>query len=213
VTSYPGGGNTWTDLSLEGNIASLVGGVSYSSTNGGNLLFDGSTGYANAGNNSNLDISGAITMDAWIKVSTVASIQEILVKANSAGSIGLSSYGIDVNSGGSIIGILYSPSVGDIYTTASQYIYTGNWYNVVLTWDGSTNTSNNVNINVNNVLAQSFTKSDTLDSNTQVMTIGAIQSAGNPLHGNIGAVKIYNRTLTSNEIQQNFNALRGRYGL
>jgi hypothetical protein len=33
------------------------------------------------------------------------------------------------------------------------------------------------------------------------------------LIGNYYSCKIYNRVLTSSEIQQNFNALKGRYGL
>jgi hypothetical protein len=33
------------------------------------------------------------------------------------------------------------------------------------------------------------------------------------LIGNYYSCKIYNRALTSSEIQQNFNALKGRYGL
>lgn len=34
-----------------------------------------------------------------------------------------------------------------------------------------------------------------------------------PFVGRISNVKIYNRTLTVNEIQQNFQALRGRFGV
>ena len=34
-----------------------------------------------------------------------------------------------------------------------------------------------------------------------------------PLNGNIANVKIYNRALSAAEVQQNFNALRGRYGI
>jgi hypothetical protein len=32
-------------------------------------------------------------------------------------------------------------------------------------------------------------------------------------HGRVGFVRVYNRALSATEIQQNFNALRGRYGL
>jgi len=33
------------------------------------------------------------------------------------------------------------------------------------------------------------------------------------IQGNIYSIKIYNRALTSAEIRQNFNALRGRFGI
>lgn len=34
-----------------------------------------------------------------------------------------------------------------------------------------------------------------------------------PFKGQVDSIKVYNRTLSANEIQQNFNALRGRYGI
>jgi hypothetical protein len=33
------------------------------------------------------------------------------------------------------------------------------------------------------------------------------------LEGNLSGIKIYNRTLTVPEIKQNYNALKGRFGL
>ncbi len=38
-------------------------------------------------------------------------------------------------------------------------------------------------------------------------------SAGGPFQGNISNIQMYNRALSDAEIQQNFNALRGRYGI
>jgi hypothetical protein len=44
--------------------------------------------------------------------------------------------------------------------------------------------------------------------------IGAINaSAQFPLNGKIGAIQVYNRALSQSEITQNFNALRGQYGI
>ena len=44
--SYSGSGTTWTDLSGEGNHATLVNGPTYSSNDGGYLSFDGSNDHA-----------------------------------------------------------------------------------------------------------------------------------------------------------------------
>jgi hypothetical protein len=48
-------------------------------------------------------------------------------------------------------------------------------------------------------------------------TIGNVTAAsgnsGNRFQGNNSAVKIYDRALSAGEVRQNFNALRGRYGL
>jgi hypothetical protein len=50
-----------------------------------------------------------------------------------------------------------------------------------------------------------------LYSNTQVLRIGRGTDTHFP--GTIPLVKLYNRPLSATEIQQNFNALRGRYGI
>ena len=49
----------------------------------------------------------------------------------------------------------------------------------------------------------------TLNS-TQSLTIGR-RVQGNFYDGNIAQVSIYNRALTAQEIQQNYNALKGRF--
>ena len=43
-SSYPGSGSTWTDLSGQGNHVTLTG-TTYSSSNGGYLIFDGNNDY------------------------------------------------------------------------------------------------------------------------------------------------------------------------
>jgi Tfp pilus assembly protein PilV len=212
--SYPDGGPTWNDLTNNGNNGTLSAtGVTYSSSNSGILTFNGSSGNVNSGNSGSLDINGPITLDGWVKVSSTAAVQAILLKSSAGGNLGLTSYGLSINAGGAISNVLYSSSIATNFITGSSYITAGNWYNIVSTWDGSTTTANNVKIYVNGAQVQSFSKTDTLNSNWQTLSIGSQQAAGNFLNGSIGAVKIYNRALTDNEITQNFNAIRGRYGL
>jgi hypothetical protein len=48
--SYSGSGTSWTDLSGNGNTGTLTNGPTYSSTNGGSIVFDGSNDYIDLGN-------------------------------------------------------------------------------------------------------------------------------------------------------------------
>jgi hypothetical protein len=53
----------------------------------------------------------------------------------------------------------------------------------------------------------------TLGTNSETAKIGTYQGTNYNLTGRIANVYIYNRTLSSTEILQNYNALKGRYGL
>jgi hypothetical protein len=49
-------------------------------------------------------------------------------------------------------------------------------------------------------------------SNTEQLRVGE-GNANELFNGNITQVTIYNRALSDNEVRQNFNAIRGRYGI
>jgi hypothetical protein len=50
-------------------------------------------------------------------------------------------------------------------------------------------------------------------STTANLSLGGRTDAGQHLNGNISQVYIYNRALTPDEIQQNYNATKARFGL
>jgi hypothetical protein len=70
---------------------------------------------------------------------------------------------------------------------------------------------------INNNLIGSRNFSDiTVDrtENTSPIVIGTRSNNSTPeLDALVGPVSVYNRALTTQEIQQNFNALRGRFGI
>jgi hypothetical protein len=66
--SYVSGSTTWGDLSRGGNNGTLVNGPTFSSANGGSIVFDGVNDYINCGTNSSLRPSQQITINSWIKL-------------------------------------------------------------------------------------------------------------------------------------------------
>jgi hypothetical protein len=51
-------------------------------------------------------------------------------------------------------------------------------------------------------------------NNRTIIGVDANTSSGlNPMTGNIASVQIYNRALTAQEVLQNYNAQKGRFGL
>jgi len=72
ASSYSGSGNRWTDLSGRGNDGTLVGGVTYNSSNQGYLVFNGNSGgstnsYVNLPATTDFAFgSGDFTVEMWI---------------------------------------------------------------------------------------------------------------------------------------------------
>jgi hypothetical protein len=86
----------------------------------------------------------------------------------------------------------------------------GLWHHVVGTYDRSISTAR---IYVDGILRNTNSSIITgPTSNTQSLLVGSrFGTAG--FSGSISVVKIYNRSLTAQEVQQNFNTLKGRYGI
>ena len=93
---------------------------------------------------------------------------------------------------------------------SNSSITTGLWVNIVGVFDGSTvsiylNGTQDVNV---------ISTISSLGSTTQVLGIGAaISDSTYNFKGNIAQTSIYNRALSSQEILQNYNAIKIRYGL
>ena len=68
TSSYPGSGTTWTDLSGNGNNGTLTNGPTYTSSNGGAIVFDGINDFVNSG--SSISLPGDISVFAWVYASS-----------------------------------------------------------------------------------------------------------------------------------------------
>lgn len=198
AASYPGSGTTWTDLSGSGNNGTLVNGPTYSSANGGSIVFDGTNDTVNCGNAASLQITVG-TISAWINATSDNSgFNGIITKQNAWGLFVFDN-----------ILVAYSWGGGG---TRSTGVNVGNstWTHVAMSFTETTGSpSNNAIIYVNGspVLTTTVIHSN---QSQQVTTDG---SSSQCLSGNTSQIAIYNRVLSSTEITQNYNALRGRYGL
>lgn len=192
--SYPGSGTAWTDLSRNGNNATLVNTPTFSSANSGVLVFNGTTQYASC-------IIPALTnysLSFWIYViSLPASGEEQIFGApGDVASISLYNSGV-----GGWKWLSWSGSTA----RTGNVMSTGVWYNFIMTRTGST-----TNFYVNGSLSSTFATGVSISSGTGYFC-DVSASGGRNLNANVGNISFYNRVLTTTEISQNFNALRGRY--
>jgi hypothetical protein len=200
--SYSGTGTTWTDLSGNGNNATLINGTSYSSTNGGTMVFDGINDYVDTNLITN---QSAFSYGIWGKANSGGFNRRIMGNADSLGG----AHGVDIIWGALGANTIYSVRRGagnlDIFTSNIAN-FSGNWHYIVLTYDSV----NGSKLYCDNVLVASNATPGFVSSLN--LRIGRDGNGTDAFLGSVGAVQVYNRALTSTEVTNNFDATKSRFG-
>jgi uncharacterized protein (TIGR02145 family) len=204
--SYPGSGTTWTDLSGNGNNGTLTNGPTYTSSNGGAIVFDGINDFVNSG--SSISLPGDISVFAWVYATSFNTNWNLIVtKWFSPDQAQDFHWALKSStSGANPKQNLYTTSNSDIYGNSTFSLNT--WYHVGFTLvNGGTLTfyKNGVADGTSNSVSRT-----SQISNLQIGESRANVAAG--LKGRIPQVSIYNRVLTAAEVLQNYNALSPRFG-
>jgi hypothetical protein len=204
--SYSGSGTTWTDLSGNGNNGTLTNGPTYSSSNGGSVVFDGTNDYVITTRPSSITTGGNISICMYAKWTTksgntISDIQ-ILLDNNHTGTQGFVIQDRPDLSGKPLTA---SGNLSSTFTVGD-----GNWHFIAITISGTTEARMYIDGSLNHSTSNTGSGIRTVQPN---ISIGYWQNGGRYLNGNVAQVSIYNRALTAAEVQQNFNALRGRFGI
>ena len=210
INSYPGSGTTWTDLSGNGNNGTLVNmdGTNLNSANGGSLTFDGSNEYVSLSR----IIQDDFTISCWFKTTQSYQTSTQVQWYRGAGLVDAEVAGITNDFGMSLQAGKVDFGVGNSDTTIQSTLT----YNDDI-WHCAVGTRNKTNGSINLYVDGSFITSGTGNTNSltgaTTIRIGSIQTNIQFFNGNIAQVSMYNRALTASEIQQNYIALKGRFGL
>jgi hypothetical protein len=195
VKSYPLSGTAWSDISKQENNAILFNGPSYDSSNGGSILFDGTNDYCVAG--TGLDITGNLTVAAWVRPSSFTNQGNIVSKSSNLG------YRMRFQSNGTFW--MYSNT--NTITSPSTYTI-NNWFYTVGVFSSS-----GLRMYINGSLVQSNGVAFSPSYGGFSFFVGGFSSTQELFQGRIANVGVYNRALNQTEITQNFNAQKTRFGL
>ena len=200
LKSYPGSGVTWGDLSGNNNTATLINGASYNTLNNGNILFDGLNDYVTTGlNNAFTDFTVCI----WFRQNGSAIAYQRLMDKSYINGFWIGRESTNPNKWGG--GVRETNSPFGRYITLTD----GQWHFIVSRRQGTTHTIFGDGITNNTSGTVSSTQLD-----STVIQIGlAVGESSTLLNGNISYVSVYNTALNNEQILQNFNALRGRFGI
>jgi hypothetical protein len=212
VKSYPGSGNTWSDLSGNNNNGT-INGPTHDSVNG-SFTFDGSDDSINLGN---VDlITTAFSIETWFKGNAIQTgTFNSIVSKDAPGTLGSFTMTSDQNN--NYIRVGYNGTLGQrevngAGTVGASDLKANTWFHYCGTWDGS----NLLSLYRNGELIKTTTgaNGEIITGNSSDLLIGDRTAADGYFNGDISLVRIYNnKTLSQVEVKQNFEALRGRYAI
>ena len=201
--SYPTTGTTWYDVSGYGNNGTLTNGPTYSSDDGGGIVFDGIDDYVDIGYKLNL-LNNDITQEAWVNANSFRNGWHGIISNMPQWGTGFS---LQI---GTIQNI--AAMISGVYLTTSWTPSLNVWYHIVATH----RSSDNLNVlYVNGVQENTVTREISYVENavTKVGLFYTSDPPGLPFSGDINVVRSYNRALTASEVLQNYNAQKSRFGL
>jgi len=190
-----GAGITVSDISGYGNDGTLAGNTHFvdSEIEGYSLSFDGTGDSVNCGNNSSLNITGPITIEAWIKKNIVDRRDDITLKItgyNFGAHNAAYNYHLFIqaqDSGGTWRGA---------YSNANAVTDT-NWHHVVVSYERPA-----AKFYVDGQPWGTGTRDYDVISSNGYFYISP--DAGNPFNGLIDGVRIYSTALPATEIQKHY---------
>jgi hypothetical protein len=185
---------TWQDLSTSGLTATLIGNPKYNSLYGGCLNFTGTETATITNPLIQANTLQEWTVCAWVNIDNTSS-QNLLNFNNGLYPVYSASGSLLYLNGG----------VDDYYTYGGTFGLQG-WSYATFRFKNSTGTRT-IYKNGVSVTTSGPNSTSTPSGIPSTLTIGS------NLRGSLSKLEIYNRLLSDEEVQQNFNALRGRYGV
>ena len=189
--------NNWNDSSGNSNNGTANGGATFSASSKIGPYcgsFNGTDGYASCGNGSTVNVTDAVTIEAWVNPGVVNSTRRSIVEKTSA-------YFLKLENNNKFVGGRWGgPETHYSLTTPTA----GNWYHVAMTYD-----KNQHKIYVNGVLENSENDTGAIPISGNSFNIAGPTSAGSYWNGLIDDVRIYNYARTAEQVYNDYKTTHG----
>jgi hypothetical protein len=210
--SYPGSGSTWYDLSGNNNNGTLINSPVYTTNSGGAFTFNGTTNnrYVDV---TNINIGNKYSIICVFKSTSIVNYKNIYdVNYNSYTSTGNVGPRLEQYSTGNIAwGWSGNTSNNSVLQATSFFPISSNqYYHTVFTMNFGS-----VKIYINGEYKNTFSSPNSYVTTFNDINIGRGFKlvANRYFNGDISIFQIYNKDLLDSEVSQNYNALKGRFGL
>jgi hypothetical protein len=204
--SYVSGSTTWFDKSGRGNNGTLINGPTFNTGELGSVVFDGTNDYVTKSNPTNFPINSDLSVFCFFRRTgnTSSPPHQCLI------STGFGGWNL----------LLLNQTTLSFNKAFIEGVITGSnilinqWYYV-----GCTRNGNEFKLYINGLLDSTLVKSISFNDNNKYELGTDSGASGNNnsrnayLNGNISLTQVYSRALSAQEVLQNYNATKGRFGL
>ena len=199
------------NLSGNSNNGTLTNGPTYSSADGGSIVFDGTNDYLSIENSNDFEFgSNDFTVEFWFNCTKSSAAYQILASRDLwTGGGGQTPWMIQLtNSDTVLISGTEEPNPGgwSFSNECSVSVQRNVWNHIAFTRNGNT-----LNLYANGIKSADHTFSASFEASSNDFIIGRY-SSGQYFEGYISNLRVC-KGLTASEVSQNYNAFRGRYGL
>lgn len=194
-----GSGTAVTDRSGLGHGGTIREATWATGKNGGALSFDGVNDWVTIADADDLDLTGAMTLEAWVNLTHNTGWRAVVYKERDVYYLYASTSSNRPAVGSKIGG--YRENFGP------TQLGTGNWIHLAGTYDGAMQ-----RLYVNGVQVASRAQTGAIEVGTGPLRIGGNATFGEYFGGRVDDVRIYNRALSAAEIQTDMNTPVGSSG-
>jgi len=196
TASYPGTGSLWYDISGNSNNATLYNTPTLDTGKQGNLRFNGTNQYLNIlGNSATLSVMRSYSIEFWIK--TTYSGNRVICEKGA-------NQKMFFQPGNTADDLYFADYPFNTISTKYADIYNNNWNHIVLVTGSGFNIIY-FNGTILNQMGLGFGAANS--SNINIMGRGGVFCQP----GNLGLIRIYNRSLSAEEVLQNYNISKSRF--
>jgi hypothetical protein len=202
-----GTGSTAADSSGNGDTGTLMNGAAWAPGRVGpsSVSLDGSDQFVDVGNPSDLNLTSAMTLSAWVEPTSLTAWQRVITKMGDDSVPENDSYVLGVSGNGGVYFGLFQNGSQD-FIDGSTPLTLNAWNHIVATYDGNT-----ARIYLNGVLQQEeFQLSGAVDASTGDVRIGIGASSSYGFQGAIDDARIYDRALSQQDVENLYNSAGAR---
>jgi hypothetical protein len=191
-----GSGVVVNDTSGKGNNGTTVNSPTWTKGKYGNALNLKGNSHIIVNNSPSVNISGAITFSAWIKVNSINKYGQIIFKGGADVYSGV--YSMRIDSANTLTVRLSQGSSIISATTGKQITSAGEWYNVVFVYDGISQLF--IYVNGAPVSFSGGNFSGPINTSAKPLLIGQREVGDMAFDGIIDDVQLFDRALSPNEV-------------